>query len=210
MVRFITEAIGSLILVFAIGIAGDPVTAGIILTVLLYIAFSFTDAHLNPAVSMGVWTLEKESTGLLFIRFAGQFTGAGAGAWFTYWMSGFIFAPGPSSSIDVAEFIVLELLFSFLFVLLFLLMVFPPSNRKLSIFGVIIGFGYAGFLLILEPLTGFGMHPALNSALTLIDYLQNGNSFIHLPVYLFAPLVAAIGSAMLYKILISRRPEKSS
>jgi glycerol uptake facilitator-like aquaporin len=206
MVKFLTEGFGTLLLVFAIGISTDPIAAGLMLMILLYIGYSFADVHLNPAVSIGVWTLGKDSTSTLMSRVAGQFTGAFCGAYLTLWIALIPYLPEPSSSVGVAMFILLELLFSGLFVLLFLLMVFPANKRVRSISVGIIGIGYMACLLVVEPLIGFGMHPALNSAFSFVDYMQGGRSYMHLPVYLFTPLVAGILVALIQKKLLL--PEK--
>lgn len=210
MLKFLTEGFGTLLLVLAIGLSTDPLTAGLMLTILLYIGYSFSDAHLNPAVSIGVWTIGRDDSGTLAVRILGQFSGAVMGAFLTLWIARIPYVPVPASSTGVAEFILLELLFSALFVLLFLLMSFPSVRRKrLSLFGVIIGIGYAGCLLVVEPLIGFGLHPALNAAFSMVDYAAGGTSYMHLPVYIFTPLVAGILSALLHKKLVSP-PRRSS
>lgn len=203
MLRFLTEGFGTLLLVLAIGITTDPIAAGLMLMILLYIGYSFADVHLNPAVSIGVWTLGADSTSVLLTRVAGQFTGALGGAYLTLWIALIPYAPEPASSVGVAMFILLEFLFSGLFVLLFLLMLFPASNRIRSLFGGIIGIGFAACLMVIEPLIGFGMHPALNTAFSIVDYTEGGMSYTHLPVYLFTPLVAGILAAMLHKKLMA-------
>lgn len=80
MLKFLTEGFGTLLLVLAIGISTDPIAAGLMLMVLLYIGYSFSDVHLNPAVSIGVWTLGEDSTSDLLARVGGQFAGAIGGA----------------------------------------------------------------------------------------------------------------------------------
>lgn len=202
MLKFLTEGFGSLLLVLAIGISTDPIAAGLMLIILLYIGYSFADVHLNPAVSIGVWTLGRDTTQELLSRIAGQLTGAVGGAYLTLWIAMIPYAPEPASSVSVAMFILLELAFSLLFVLLFLLMVFPASKSVRSLFGVIIGVGFTACLMVLEPLIGFGMHPALNSAFSLVDYMRGGLTYQHLPVYLFTPLVGGILAALLHKQLI--------
>ena len=202
MRKFLTEGFGTLLLVLAIGISTDPVAAGVMLMILLYIGYSFADVHLNPAVSIGVWTIGADTTSDLFSRIFGQFTGALGGAYLTLWIAIIPYVPEPASSVSAATFIVLELVFSLLFVLLFLLMVFPASKYVKSLFGIIIGIGFTGCLMVVEPLIGFGMHPALNSAFSLIDYANGGLSYLHLPVYLFTPLVGGIFAALLHKRLI--------
>ncbi|WP_340103599.1 aquaporin [Rhodohalobacter sp. 8-1] len=202
MLRFLTEGFGTLMLVLAIGISTDPIAAGLMLIILLYIGHTFADVHLNPAVSIGVWTLGNDSTSALLSRVSGQFIGALGGAYLTLWIALIPYAPEPASSIGVAMFILLEFLFSGLFVLLFLLMMFPASMRTRTLFGVIIGVGYSACLMVVEPLIGFGMHPALNTAFSIVDYTEGGMSYLHLPVYLFTPLVAGILSALLHKKLM--------
>lgn len=203
MGRFLTEGLGTLLLVLAIGISTDPVAAGLMLMVLLYIGYSFADVHLNPAVSIGVWTLGTDSTSVLLMRVAGQFTGALGGAYLTFWIALIPYVSEPASSVGVAMFILLEFLFSGLFVLLFLLMAFPASKRIRSLFGGIIGIGYTACLMVIEPLIGFGMHPALNTAFSILDYREGGMSYTYLPVYLFTPLVAGILAALLHKKLMA-------
>lgn len=202
MLKFLTEGFGTLLLVLAIGISTDPIAGGLMLLILLYIGYSFADVHLNPAVSIGVWTLGSDTTSDLLVRIFGQFTGALGGAYLTLWIVLIPYAPEPASFVSVATFIVIELVFSMLFVLLFLLMVFPAAKSVRSLFGVIIGVGYTACLMVIEPLTGFGIHPALNSAFSLVDYMEGGMTYQHLPVYLFTPLVGGILSALLYKRLI--------
>lgn len=206
MLKLFVEAIGTLILVLAIGLTTDPIASGLLLVALLYVGFSVTEVHFNPAVSLGVWTIGKNSTEELMVRLAGQFTGAVGGAFIVLWITRISYIPKPSGSTGVAEFIMLEIMFSVLFVLLFLLMIYPSSDRKRSIFGLIIGAAFAGCLLVVEPIIGFGMHPASNAAFSLVDYLQGGNSYIHLPIYFFTPLVAALIAAVIHKRTVKIYP----
>ena len=210
MVKFLTEGFGTLLLVLAIGISTDPVAAGLMLVILLYIGYSYADVHLNPAVSIGVWTLGSGTTVDLMARIIGQFTGAIGGAYLTLWIALIPYAPEPASSVSVATFIVMELVFSLLFVLLFLLMVFPALKPLKSLFGVIIGLGFTACLMVIEPLIGFGMHPALNSAFSLVDYIEGGMAYQHLPIYLFTPLVAGILAALLHMRLIPQATDITS
>jgi len=199
MLKFLTEAIGSLILVLSIGLTTDPIAAGLLLVALLYAGFFVCNIHLNPAVSLGVWTLGEEDSGELFLRLSGQFFGAFSASFIVSQISRIPYVPGPSAATGLVEFIFLELLFSALFVLLFLVMIYPVKKRKKSLFGLVIGVGFAGSLLVIEPMIGFGMHPALNASFTLIDYLDSGDSYIHLPIYLFTPLVAAIIAGIVHR-----------
>ncbi|MGM0459218.1 MAG: aquaporin [Bacteroidota bacterium] len=210
MFKIIAEGIGTLFLVLAIGLSADPVVAGLIYILLLYICYPAWDAHLNPAVSIGAWTSGRDGTGILINRLLGQFIGAGAGGWLTFYITGIPVIPGPSSSTGVVEFIFLELAFSALFVLLFLVMIYPKNEKRNGLFGLVIGAGFAGCLIVVEPISGLGLHPAFNTAFTLIDYLQGGSSYVHLPVYLFGPLVAAIVAGLVHRKTISNKKDEFS
>lgn len=204
MLKFLTEGIGTLILVLAIGLTTDPVAAGLVLVALLYIGFSITPVHYNPAVSLGVWAIGRDSSAELLMRFAGQFCGAIGGAFIVSWISMLAYISRPAVSTGMAEFILLEILFSGLLVVLFLMLIYPLTGKKRSMFGLIIGLALAGFYLVIEPLIGFGMHPALNTGFLFVDYVQGGNSYSHFPVYFFAPFVAALVAAWLYKHMANR------
>jgi len=202
MLKFFLEGLGTLTLAVAVGLTVDPIAAGLVLISLLYIGFSITSVHLNPAVSLGVWSLNKESSPELLVRLSGQFSGAIGGAFIVTWISRIAYIPQPSDSTGTGEFILLELLFSLMFVLLFLVMLYPAAAMKKSLTALVVGAGYAGFLLVVEPVTGFGLHPALNSAFSLFDYMDGGNSYSHLPIYFFTPLVGALLAALIHKRLM--------
>jgi len=199
MLKFLTEGIGTLMLVLTIGLTTDPIAAGLILVALLYIGFSITEVHYNPAVSFGVWAIGRNSSAEFLVRFAGQFCGAIGGAFIVSWISMLAFIPQPAVSTGVAEFVVLDIIFSTLFVLLFLLLIYPRIKRKNPLFGIIIGVAYAGSYLVVEPIIGFGLHPALNTGFSIVDYMDGGSSFSHLPIYFFSPLVAALLAAWIHK-----------
>lgn len=207
MIKFITEGIGTLLLVLAIGLTADPVAAGLMLMILLYICYSFTDIHLNPAVSFGAWTLGYDHSVELMQRTIGQFSGAAAGAFLTNWIALIPITPEPATDVSTVMFILLVLIFSFLYTLLFLLMIYPPRNRTPSVFGLVIGAGYTACVMVIDPLIGFGIQPALNTAFSVLDYTLGGDAYLHLPVYLFTPLVAGILSALLHKKLIKNEDE---
>jgi len=205
MLKIIIETIGTLALVLSLGITADPITAGLILMVLVYIGYSASGAHFNPAVSMGVWALGEENSNTLVARLSGQFIGAAAGAYIADRITRVTYIPGPAASSSVAEFIFLEFLFSLIFVLLFLIILYPKSNQKRSLVGLVAGAGYAGCLMAAEPVSGFGLHPAFNTAFSTIDYLHGGNSHTHLPVYVFTPFVAALLAGVIHRKFFNRQ-----
>lgn len=202
MGKFVAEGAGTFFLAAVIGITTDPIAIGLILTALIYIVISKSDSHFNPAISLAAWIGGRIDTSELGIYISGQLFGAIAGGAFVWWISKLTYGPAPDQATLPYEFALVEVLFSFLFILLFLCMIYPARRRRNPLFGAIVGIGLAGCYLITAPITGTGLNPAMSSGFILFDYINNGSSYQHLPVYLLAPGVGAIAAAYTHKYLI--------
>jgi len=200
LLKFLAEAAGTFVLAFTIGLTSDPLTAGLILVSLLYIGFSVAYVHYNPAVTLGVWASGISNTQDLLMRALAQFTGALAAAILFFWMSGFVYVPSPAFSSSVIEFVFFEFVFTLIFVLLFLRLMYPDSKKNRLLSCLIVGVGYAGCLMVIKPVSGFGLNPAVNAAYSLVAVLEGG-SFAYLPVYIFAPLLGALVAGGLNRLM---------
>ncbi len=210
MLKVLFEGLGTFLLILTIGLTQDPVAAGLLLIALLYIGFSVLEVHYHPAVSFAVWTIGRRDLSDLLTRAAGQFTGSIAGGFCVSWLTSIPFIPRPSQVTGVAEFIFMEILFSALLVLLFLMMIYPPTRRKRSLFGLVIGAGFTACYLVTVPISGFGLHPGLNVGFSIIDFMDGGRNYVHLPIYLLGPFVGAIIAALIHKNLVKNRIDPHS
>ncbi|MEX0660434.1 MAG: aquaporin [Balneolaceae bacterium] len=202
MKKFAAEGVGTFFLTAVIGITADPISIGLLLTALIYIAIHVCDSHFNPAISLAAWIGGRIDTSELGVYISGQFFGAVTGGAFVWWISKLTYGPAPDQATLPYEFILIEILFSFLFILLFLCMIYPARRRRNPLFGAIIGIGLAGCYLVTAPISGTGLNPAMSSGFILFDYINNGSSYQHLPVYLLAPGVGAIAAAYAHKFLM--------
>ncbi len=202
MKKFAAEGVGTFFLVVVIGVTTDPIAIGLILTALIYTSIHVSDSHFNPAISLAAWIRGRIERSELGIYIAGQFFGAIAGGAFVWWISKLTYGPSPDQATLPYEFIAVEVLFSFFFILLFLCMIYPSRRRRNPLYGAIAGIGLAGCYLVTIPITGAGLNPAMSSGFILFDYINNGSSYQHLPVYLLAPGVGAIIAAYTHKLLI--------
>lgn len=203
MPKFFAEFIGMFFITIIIGISANPLGTGMLVAAMIYIVSDFTAPHFNPAVSLAAW-MAGEITGNDFTSyFSAQIPGAFTGALFIWWLSGTSFITQPAQSTQTYEFIVIEILFSFLFVLAFLVMMYP-YKRKNPVFGLVIGLTLTGCYLITEPISGPGLNPAMNSGYIFFDWMNNGYSYYYLPVYILAPLIGGMGAAFVYRRM---RPE---
>ncbi len=203
MLKLHAEFIGMFFITIAVGISSNPLAAGLLLVALVYLFSGFSGAHFNPAVTLAAWITDDISTRHLTTNLLAHAAGAIAGAFFVWWILGISHNQQPSASLGAFEFATLELVFSFLFVLVFLFVMYPLKRRKNPIYGLIIGLTFAGCYFITEPLSSTGLNPAFSTAFILIDYINNGQAYFYLPIYLFSPLVGGVLAGLLYKRYIT-------
>lgn len=202
MLKYTAELFGSFFLTIAIGLSGNPLAAGFILAALVYLFSDLSGSHFNPAVSLAAWVAGKLTLQEMLAYILSQLSGAIAGAFFVWRISDSTHIARPSQSTATFEFIAVELLFSLIFVLIFLYMVYPAKKRRNPVFGIMIGFTFAAAYIIAEPISGTGLNPATAAAFILADTLNNGYSHYYLPIYLLAPMVGGLAASAVYKKLV--------
>lgn len=202
MLKYNAELFGSLFLTIAIGLSGNPLAVGSILAALVYLFSDLSGSHFNPAVSLAAWVTGKltiqEMLGYIF----SQISGAIAGAFIVWRISDSTHTARPSQSTGTIEFIAVELIFSLIFVLIFLYMIYPDKKRRNPVYGIMIGLTFAAAYIIAEPISGTGLNPATTAAFILADTLNNGYSHYYLPIYILAPLVGGLAASAIYKKLV--------
>ncbi|MEX0906591.1 MAG: aquaporin [Balneolaceae bacterium] len=198
MPKFFTEFIGTFLITIVAGISANPFAIGLLLAAMIYIAIDFSVPHFNPAVSMAALMTGDITLNEFTSYLSAQIPGAFTGGLFVWWLSGTGFVSEPAQSTGAFEFITIEVLFSFLFVWVFLAMIYP-SRRRNPVFGLVIGLTLTGCYMITEPLSGPGLNPVMSSSFVFFDWINNGYSYYYLPVYILAPLVGGLGAAFANK-----------
>ncbi len=195
------ELFGTFVLVFAgtgaivfdsvnpgkIGHVGIALTFGLVVLSMAYAVGSVSGAHLNPAVTLGLW-LAKRVPGRQVLPFiAAQCIGAFAASALLFAMYpehptlGATLPHGPAWRSFVLEVWLTGVL---LFVIL-AVTVADPSVRPLG--GLIVGAVIALEALFAGPISGASMNPARSLAPAVTS-----GQFEHLWVYLVAPLAGAV------------------
>lgn len=199
--RVAAEVFGTFVLVFAgtgaivfdsanpgkIGHVGVALTFGLVVMAMAYAVGSVSGAHLNPAVTVGLW-LAKRLPGKQVPAFvAAQCAGAFAASALLYSMFpdhptlGATLPHGPAwHSLVLEVWLTAVLMFVILAVT-----IAEPGVRSLG--GVIVGAVIALEALFAGPISGASMNPARSLA----PAVMSGN-LEHLWVYLLAPLVGAV------------------
>jgi aquaporin Z len=195
------ELFGTFVLVFAgtgaivfdsvnpgkIGHVGIALTFGLVVLAMVYAVGSVSGAHLNPAVTVGLWLARRVPGSRVLPFVAAQCAGAFAA-------SALLFAMYPDHPTLGATLphgppwhsLVLEVWLTAVLVFVILaLAVADPAVRPLG--GVIVGAVIALEALFAGPISGASMNPARSLAPAVVS-----GALDHLWVYLAAPLVGAL------------------
>lgn len=199
--RLRAEFLGTFILVFAgtgaivfdsanpgkIGHIGIALSFGLVVMAMVYAVGSVSGAHLNPAVTLGLWRAKlvpgRDVPRFLLAQFAGAFAASGLLALMfpEHATLGATLPTGPPWHSFVLEIWLTAVL---LFVILAVVVAKPEVQ---SLGGVIVGGVIALEALFAGPISGASMNPARSLAPAVLS-----GSFEHLWIYLTAPVVGAL------------------
>ena len=205
MKKYIAEALGTFILVFAgtgaivineisrgaVTHAGIALTFGLVVLAMIYTVGDISGAHLNPAVTLGFWTARRLPGNTVAPYIISQVAGAllaSALLRMLFPQSKFLGATLPAGS-PLQSFI-LEILLTFI-LMLTILNVSTGAKEKGITAGIAVGAVIALEAMFAGPICGASMNPARSFAPALLS-----GRFEHLWLYLIAPFIGA-ATAML-------------
>ncbi|MEZ4826178.1 MAG: aquaporin [Bacteroidia bacterium] len=195
MKSYLTEFIGTVLLVLTIGLANGsgsilaPVAVGAALMALTYMGSHLSGAHYNPAITLAAYIRGKIAVKEAGIYWLVQFVGAIAGGFLGGMLvqdDAFTFHLSPANSASVVEVLLTELLFTFVLTLVFMNVMYAEKTKGNSYFGLAIGFVYLAGIFAGGPVSGGVFNPAAGLGPNLAT--QN---FTPIWIYLIAPLAGA-------------------
>jgi len=199
--RLRAEFLGTFVLVFAgtgaivfdsvnpgkIGHVGVALSFGLVVMAMIYAVGSVSGAHLNPAVTLGLWRAKlvpaRDVPPFLLAQFAGAFAASGllAAMFPDHATLGATLPNGPPWHSFVLEVWLTAVL---LFVILAVVVAKPEVQ---SLGGVIVGGVIALEALFAGPICGASMNPARSLAPAVVS-----GSLDHLWIYMVAPVLGAL------------------
>jgi len=195
MKRYITEFIGTLFLVLAVGLnVGNPfapLAIGAALMVMIYAGGHISGAHYNPAVTFGVYIRGKISLGDALVYMGSQLAGALIAALLVS-----IFRPIPSESmqtIDVGKALVAEVLGTFALVYVMLNVATAKGTSNRGFYGLAIGFTVLSMAYCFGQFSGGAFNPAVAVGASVMKIFAWKNIWIY--------IVACFGGAGLAAIV---------
>jgi len=212
MKKYFIEFIGTFFLVLVIGMTGyqqvllgspqllAPLAIGTVLIALIYMGGPVSGAHYNPAVTLGILLRKKISGGEAIKYIAAQFLGAIAAAIAFY----IIFKspmgtassnPGFSSNLKP---LLIELLFTFILVLVILNMYIPKKSSGGSYYALAIGAIVVAGIVAANPFSGGALNPASTLGPMILDAVMGGSSINNAWFYLVGQFAGGVLAAVVY------------
>ena len=220
MKKYFSECIGTAVLVLmgcgtAVISGGNLVATslafGLAIIAMAYVIGDISGCHVNPAVSLAMLISKKISIKDFALYVVSQIIGAFIGAGILYFIlnstnlgvealgtNGY----GESSALNVsavAAFIA-EIVLTFIFV--YTILGVTSDEKKSSVAGIVIGLTLTFVHLIGINLTGTSVNPARSLAPAVI---KGGEALKQVWVFVLAPLVGAVISAVTYKFLNEKK-----
>ena len=205
MKKYVTEFIGTFFLVFIIGlcvvqgVGMAPLAIGAGLMILVYMGGHISGAHYNPAVTLGVIMRGSIASKEVVPYIVAQILGAIAASLAVNGILGQTFTPAPGSGISAGAAIGIEILFTFLLVLVILNVATSKSTEGNDYYGLAIGFTLVVAAFAGGAISGGAFNPAVGIGPIVVDVMMGNGTFGNLWLYLVGPVVGGALAAVVFK-----------
>ncbi len=191
-----------------IGFAGVALAFGLTVLTMVYAIGHISGAHLNPAVSVGLWVGGRFDGKEVIPYIISQVLGAIAGASVLYLIAsgkagfeigGFAsngYGEHSPGGYGMTAALVAEIVFTFMFLFIILGATHPKAPKYLA--GVAIGLGLTLIHLISIPVTNTSVNPARSTSQAIF---AGGWAIDQLWLFWVAPIIGAILAGLVYKFL---------
>ena len=204
MNKYIIEFVGTFFLVLIIGLTSNPIAIGLGLAVLVYMGAHISGAHYNPAVSLAMLINKKLSPKELGFYIFFQLLGAVFATYTLNFLGNDNFSVVSNTS-DISQFIVAEILFTFLLVFVILNVALNKNIEGNQYFGLAIGLTVTAGAFSVGDISGAVFNPAVSFGASVYSFVDpevgtnaliSSDFFIY---YLITGLVGAVVASYAYK-----------
>ena len=206
MNRYVTEAIGTFFLVFAIGMAtvlgteAAPLAIGATLMVMVYMGGHVSGAHYNPAVTLAVYLRGALDAADILPYMVAQLVGAGLASAAVLSITGGTFAPAPGAEYTLGPVLLSEFLVTFALVLVILNVATADATQGNSYYGLAIGFTVAAGAWAVGSVSGGAFNPAVGVGPALVGTLAGDGSMADVWLYLAGPFLGGVAAVPIFRM----------
>jgi aquaporin Z len=209
MKKYIIEFIGTFFLVATICLTNGnflaPIAVGGLLAAMIYLGYSLSGAHYNPATTIAILILKKISFKDSVIYILVQLTAGCCGAliYFFVWgrNSGI---PRPNMEINIMKPLFVEAMFTFIMILVILYVAASKKTTGNSYYGLAIGLTVTGIAIAATNTSGGVFNPAVGLGPMVVDKLLGTcscNPFEYGWIYFVGPIVGSVIAAFTFRFL---------
>jgi aquaporin Z len=194
---FLTLTIG---LVVVAGLPAGPIAIGSVLMALVYMGFHVSGAQYNPAVTLALVARGDFPASRAPAFIAAQCLGAAAASLAVAHITGSTFALAPGAGTGSGTALLVEVLFTFLLMIVIFNVAVTPRTAGNSFYGLAIGFTITGAAFVGGPLSGGAYNPAVGIMPGLVERLLGGGATVPFWLYLVGPLLGAALAVPLFNV----------
>lgn len=201
----------------ALGGLGDWLAVGLafgfIIAAVIYSIGHISGAHINPAVTIGLWSVRRFPGSQVAPYIVAQLVGAALGSLTLLALLGTrgatvggLGAPGPFPGVSAWQAYLAEAVGTF--ILMWTIMGVAVDQRAPKGWaGLIIGLVVAGVIITMGNVSGQGINPARTFGPVFIDSFVSGapRLWAHFVGYALAPIIGAVVAALLYDAVAATR-----
>ncbi len=201
MKRYTMEFIGTMFLVLAVGLTGDPLAIGFVLMGMIYMGGHISGAHYNPAITLSIWMRGKLESKYIAGYMISQVLGAVVAGVFCYLFQGKTFAPAPAANAGFLQVYLAEIFFTFALASVILTVATTKKLEGNYIYGLAIGLTVTASAFCVGGISGGAFNPAVGVGPILVHSIISGGTFANLALYLIGPFAGGALAAIVFKFL---------
>jgi aquaporin NIP len=206
---YLSEGVGTFVLVFvgtgsvivdgisggAVSLVGISIAFGLVVLAMVYALGDVSGAHINPAVTLGLWLSGRISSAIVFPYIVCQCLGAIAASLLLRVIFGAVHDLGatiPAPGLGMQAF-AMEIVTTFILMLVILCVTVGAKEKGITA-GLVIGAVVVFDILIAGPVSGASMNPARSLGPALVSL-----NFGSLWIYFVAPCLGAVLAVVVAK-----------
>ena len=208
--KYVTEFVGTLILVLSICLTGHPLVIGATLIAIIYWGGPISGAQYNPAVTLSFWMLDKITIGQAMAFVGVQLAGAILGAGLSTIIIPDIVIPATNPGASTGTLFAAEVAFTFLLVGVICLVAHYPKTEGNKYYGVAISAAVVIGIYAVADISGAVFNPAVGTGPQLIGNWTAHYSLKDVPLYYVAPVTGSILATLFFKYFLLKPAKKSA